>query len=160
MANHCCKKMWRCGVSLGQSGPFYLMPTNNNEDGCCKSFDAWINLALRPITDYGHPDRAFFSKIRNFWACEDKLGWNLMRHLGYFWPNYKLYFVTVSPLFMGKCSWISFLQKLWFLGLKHITPKYSQNKNLGNSVHTSVFGEYAHSEDLIWQFLCGLRLFQ
>ena len=34
-----------------------------------------------------------------------------MRHLGYFWPNYKHYFGTVSPLSMGKCSWSSFLQK-------------------------------------------------
>ena len=25
-------------------------------------------------TDYGHPERAFFSKIRNFWAWADKLG--------------------------------------------------------------------------------------
>ena len=62
-------------------------------------------------TDYGHPDRAFFSKIRNFWAWADKLGRNFMRHLGYFWPNYKHYFGTVSPLSMGKCSWFSFLQK-------------------------------------------------
>jgi hypothetical protein len=36
-------------------------------------------------------------------------------------------------------------KKLWFLDLKHITPKYSQNKiwavqNLENSVRTSVFG--------------------
>ena len=35
------------------------------------------------------------------------------------------------------------------LGLKHITPKYFQNKilavkNLGNSVHTSVFGGLNH----------------
>ena len=62
-------------------------------------------------TDYGHPERAFFSKIRNFWAWADKLGWNFMRHLGYFWPNYKHYFGTVSPFFMGKCSWFSFLPK-------------------------------------------------
>ena len=26
------------------------------------------------IKDYGHPERAFFSKIRNFWAWADKLG--------------------------------------------------------------------------------------
>ena len=56
-------------------------------------------------------DRAFFSKIRNFWAWADKLGRNFMRHFGYFWPNYKHYFGTVSPLSMGKCSWFSFLQK-------------------------------------------------
>ena len=57
------------------------------------------------------PRQSFFSKIRNFWAWAEKLGWNLMRHLGYFWPNYKHYFGTVSPLSMGKCSWFSFLQK-------------------------------------------------
>ena len=26
------------------------------------------------VTDYGHPDRVFFSKMRNFWACT--LIWN------------------------------------------------------------------------------------
>ena len=57
------------------------------------------------------PRQSFFSKIRNFWAWADKLGRNFMRHLGYFWPNYKHYFGTVSPLSMGKCSWFSFLQK-------------------------------------------------
>ena len=39
---------------------------------------------------------SFFSKIRNFWAWADKLGRNFMRHLGYFWPNYKHYFGTVT----------------------------------------------------------------
>ena len=57
------------------------------------------------------PRESFFFKNWNFWAWADKLGWNFMRHLGYFWPNYKHYFGTVSPLFMGKCSWFSFLQK-------------------------------------------------
>ena len=57
------------------------------------------------------PRQSFFSEIRNFWAWADKLGRNFMRHLGYFWPNYKHYFGTVSPLSMGKCSWFSFLQK-------------------------------------------------
>jgi hypothetical protein len=85
------------------------------------------------------PIESFFKKIRNIWAWAYKLGWNFMRHLGYFWPNYKHYFGTVSPLSMGKCSF-------GFLDLKHITPKCSQNKilavkNLGNSVHTSVFGD-------------------
>ena len=60
------------------------------------------------------PRESFFSKIQNFWAWADKLGRKFMRHLGYFWPNYKHYFDTVSvagPLFY---------KKLWFLGLKHI----------------------------------------
>ena len=40
-------------------------------------------------------------------------------------------------------------KKLWFLGLKHTTPKSSQNKilavkNLWNSVRTSVFGALHH----------------
>ena len=42
------------------------------------------------------PRESFFSKIWNFWAWADKLGRNFMRHLGYFWPNYKHYFGTVS----------------------------------------------------------------
>ena len=97
------------------------------------TFNVWI-------TNYGHPERTFFSKIRNFWTWADKLGWIFMRHLGYFWPNYQHYFGTVSLFLMGQCSWFSFLQK----GLKHITSLCSQNKilagkNLGNSVHTSIF---------------------
>ena len=58
------------------------------------------------------PRQSFFSKIRNFWAWADKLGWNFGGHFGYFQPNYWHYFGTVSPLFMGKCSWIFFLQKM------------------------------------------------
>ena len=54
------------------------------------------------------PRQSFFSKIRNFWAWADKLGRNFIR---YFWPNYKHYIGTVSLLSMGKCSWLSFLQK-------------------------------------------------
>ena len=68
-------------------------------------------VAIICHTDNEHPERAFFSKIRNFWAWADKLGRNFMRHLGYFWPNYKHYFGKVSPLSMGKSSWFYFLQK-------------------------------------------------
>ena len=74
-------------------------------------------------TDYGHPERAFFQKF-------DIFG-------------------------LGQTNWatsgqtISTILALWFLGLKHITPKYSQNKiwavkNLEESLHTSVFGAYFH----------------
>jgi hypothetical protein len=40
-------------------------------------------------------------------------------------------------------------KKIWILGLKHTTPKYSQNKilavkNLEKSLGTSVFGDAAH----------------
>ena len=87
------------------------------------------------------PRESFFSKIRNFWAWADKLGQKFMRLLGYFWPNYRHYFGTESVA--GPLSY----KKLWFLGLKHITPKYSHNKiwavqNLENSVRTSVFGGF------------------
>ena len=70
---------------------------------------------------------SFFSKIRKFWAWADKLGWNFEGHFGYFQPNYWHYFGTVSPLFMGKCSWIFFLQKILFFKSKtynsQILPK-------------------------------------
>ena len=65
---------------------------------------------LQPNHGLRTPRESFFSKIKNFWAWADKLGWNFRRHLGYFWPNYKHYFGTLSPLSMGKCSWFSFLQ--------------------------------------------------
>merc|ERR1719264_2412103 len=83
-----------------------------------KRYDTKYTLTPRKILarleiDHGlqTPRQSFFSKIKNFWAWADKLGRNFMRHLGYFWPNYKHYFGTVSPLSMGKCSWFSFQQK-------------------------------------------------
>ena len=82
---------------------------------------------------------SFFSKIQKFWAWADKLGWNFGVHFGYFQPNYWHYFGTVSPLFMGKCSWIFFLQKCWFLSLKHVTPKCSQNKIWAKKIWGTAF---------------------
>ena len=69
-----------------------------------------------------------------------------MRHLGYFWPNYKHYYGTASPLSMGKCCWFSFLQKtVFFLSKTHNSQnKILAVKNLGNSDHTSVFGGAFH----------------
>ena len=106
----------------------------------------WINSGV-PGHGLRTPRESFFSKIRNFWAWADKLGLHFMRHLGYFWPNYKHCFDTLSPLSMGKCSWFSSLQKtLVFRSKTYVTPKCYQRKilavkNLGNSVHTSLFGE-------------------
>ena len=36
---------------------------------------AYIYLGFGSITDYGHPERVFFSNIPNFWAWADKLGY-------------------------------------------------------------------------------------
>ena len=70
---------------------------------------------------------SFFSKIRNFWAWADKLGWTFVGHFGYFQTNYWHYFGTVSQLFIGKCSWIFYLQKMLVFGSKtynsQILPK-------------------------------------
>ena len=70
---------------------------------------------------------SFFSKIQNFWAWADKMGRNFMPHFGYFWPNCKHYFGTVSPLSMGKSSWLSFLKKTLIFSSKtynsQILPK-------------------------------------
>ena len=58
-----------------------------------------------------------------------------MRHLGYFWPNYKHYFGTVSPLSMGECSWFSFLQKTLVFRSKTCSQnKILAVKNLHNGV--------------------------
>ena len=51
---------------------------------------------------------------------------------------------------MEKCSWFSFLKQT--LGLKHTTPKYSQNKilavkNLEKSLRTSVFSDLGDIKD-------------
>ena len=98
-------------------------------------------------TDYGHPERAFFQKLETFglghtnWA---EILWGI-------WGISGQTISTILALWVP-CLWknvagsLSY-KNLWFLGLKHITPKCSQNKilavkNLGNSVHTSVFGAY------------------
>ena len=66
---------------------------------------------------------------------------------------------------MGKCSWFSFPQKVWFLDLKHTTPKYYQNKiwavkNLGNNVRTSVFGaQEGRKEDASWFLVVTSQIF-
>ena len=107
-----------------------------------------------PHTDYGHPERAFFKNYKLL-GLGRQIGLNFMRHLLYFWPNYKHYLVfwhCESLVVAGSLSH----KKLWFLGIKHITPKCSQNKilavkNLGNSVHTSLFGD---STNLVTQ--CNL----
>ena len=62
-----------------------------------------ISISLRT------PRKSFFSKIPNFWAWADILGWNVLRHLGYFRPNYQHYFGTLSPMSMGKWIWLFFL---------------------------------------------------
>ena len=77
----------------------------------------WHNRIVM-YTDKWTSRENFFSKIRKFWAWADKLGWNFMRHLGYFWPNYQHYFGTVGPLSIGKCSWFPFLQKTLFFRSK------------------------------------------
>ena len=93
--------------------------------------------------------RDFFSKIRNFWAWADKLGWNFLRHLGYFRPNNQHYFGTVSPLSMRKCIWFFFLQKtLVFRSTTYnsqITPKYDIGRKefAKYSLHMSVVGGWS-----------------
>ena len=94
----------------------HCIPGPNNEQICLLSVIGEVHELHHGLRT---PRERFFSKIRNFWAWADKLGWHFKRHLGYFWPNYKHYFGTESPLTMGKCSWFTFLQKNSFLGLEH-----------------------------------------
>ena len=49
-------------------------------------------------TDYGHLSE-LFSKISNFWAWADILGWNILRHLRYFWPDYQHPFWYCESIF-------------------------------------------------------------
>ena len=96
-------------------------------------------------TDYGHPERAFFQKFEIFGLGQTNWAENL-------WGIWAISGQTISTIL---ALWVPYpwesvagplsYKKLWFLGLKHITPKYSQNKiwavqNLENSVRTSVFG--------------------
>ena len=71
------------------------------------------------------PRESGFSKIRNFCAWADKLGWNCISGQT---------ISTILALWVP-CLWenvagsLSY-KTLCFLGLKHITPKCSQNKIL------------------------------
>ena len=109
--------------------------SSNNFD-----FFLWISQS----TDYGHPARVFFcQKFETFglghtnWA---EILWGI-------WGISGQTINTTLALWVP-CPWESVagsLSKKNFLGLNHITLKCSQNKilavkNLGNSVHTSVFG--------------------
>ena len=96
------------------------------------SFLGWFLRCFRQYLGRLHGQRtsreSFFSKILNFWAWADKLGGNLGGQFGCFQPTYWHYFGTVSPLFMGKCSWIFFLQKTLVFRSKtqnsQMLPKY------------------------------------
>ena len=69
--------------------------------------------------------RELFFKNPKLLGLGRQIGLKFLRKLSYFWPNYQHYFGTVSPLSMEKCIFGSFsYKKLWFSGLKHITPKY------------------------------------
>ena len=104
-------------------------------------------LAMVIRTDYGHPDRAFFQKFETF-------GLGQTNWAEILWGIWGISGQTISTILAPwvPCPWESVAgsfsyKKLWFLGLKHITPKYSQNKiwavkNLGNNVRTSVFGDW------------------
>ena len=100
-------------------------------------------------TDYGHPERVFLQKFEIFGLGQTNWAENL-------WGIWAISGQTISTIL---ALWVPYpwesvagplsYKKLWFLGLKHITPKYSQNKiwavqNLENSVRTSVFGALGH----------------
>ena len=109
----------------------------------------WSAHALAPITYNGHPERAFFQKFESFGLGQT----NWAEILGCILVISSQTIGTILALWVP-CSWESVAgsfsyKKNWFLSLKHITPKSSQNKilavkNLGNSVHTSVFGVPNH----------------
>ena len=95
-------------------------------------------------TDYGNPERAFFQKFETFGLGQG----NWAEILWGIWGISGQTISTILALWVPS-PWESvagsfFYKKLCFLGLKHITPKCSQNKilavkNLRKSIHTSVF---------------------
>ena len=46
-----------------------------------------LGVSLFVDMNYGHPEKAFFLKIPNFWAWADKFGRKFWGYLGYFRPN-------------------------------------------------------------------------
>ena len=84
-------------------------------------------LKLVCITDYGHPERAFFQRLETSglgqtnWA---EILWDI-------WGISGQTKSTILALWV-LCPWENVIEsisykQLWFLGLKHITPKCSQN---------------------------------
>jgi hypothetical protein len=67
-------------------------------------------------TDYGRPMKPFFNKTQNFWAWTDKLGRQILGHLGYLQPNYTQVSESISTKF-GTVSLLSlfFINKPLFL---------------------------------------------
>ena len=100
--------------------------------------------------DNGHAERAFFQKFESFGLGQT----NWAEILGGILGISSQTIGTILALWVP-CSWESVAgsfsyKKRWFLGLKHTTPKYSQNKilavkNLEKSLRTSVFGEIKHT---------------
>ena len=98
------------------------------------------------MMDYGHPERACFQKFETFglgqtnWA---EIFWGI---LGIFGQTIGAILALCVPCPWENVAGSFFHKKLWFLGLKHINPKRSQNKilavkNLEKSLHTPVSGE-------------------
>ena len=113
--------------------PFYflLWPVKNSSVSCT-------------CTDNGHPETAFFQKFETFGLGQTNWAEILGCLLGIFSQTTSTIFALWVP-----CPWKSVAcsfsyKKLWFLCLKPITPKYSQNeilavKNLEKSLQSSVF---------------------
>ena len=85
------------------------------------AFFSWHNL----ITDYGQPEKAFFRKSYTFGLGQTNWAKNL-------WGIWAISGQTMSTIL---ALWVPYpwesvagplsYKKHWFLGLKHITPKYS-----------------------------------
>ena len=107
----CRIKFYHPGVIQQDSSLFFTFDTTDCSDDKIFTYAKLSKYTCVVTHGLRTPRESFLSKIQNFWAWADKLGWKFMRYLGYLWPNYKHHFGTVSPLTMGKCSWFSFLQK-------------------------------------------------
>ena len=79
------------------------------------------------------PRQSFISKISNFWAWADTLGWIFLRHLGYFRPDH---FGTMISLSMFSIIQPLFLQKIKYLFGSGIWIWIS--KNLRFSLHVFI----------------------
>ena len=110
----------------------------------------WDGCPCSPARTTDTRRELFFQKLETFGLGQtnwDEILWGI-------WGISGQTISTILTLWVS-CPWESVAgslshKKLWFLGWNHITPKYSQNKilaikNLGNSVHTSVFGGFVHS---------------
>ena len=131
---------------MGTWGPFFGRLVNSRLFPILRFFSKFkdplpSSETFVTATDNGHPERPFFQNFESFGLRQT----NWAEILGCILVISSQTIGTILELWV---PWCFSYKKCWLLSLKHITPKYPQNKilavnNLEKSLRTSVFGGYS-----------------